>query len=158
MEELQVFDINGNLVNKKIIRGNTPTGSDYIMIVYVFIKNSNNEYLLEKNATSGKWVIPGGHVNDLNPILSVQRECKEELNINIDINKLKHITMLHRNNRLFNLFYIEQDIKLEDVTVQKEEVEEVNYFKIEDIERLINNNQFRENNIEFYDELIKYLQ
>jgi len=158
MEELQVFDINGNLVNKKILRGNTPTGSDYIMIVYVFIKNSDNKYLLEKNATSGMWVIPGGHVCDLDPKESVKRECKEELGIDIDINNLKHISMLHRNNRLFNLFYIELNTDKNKIKIQKEEVEEFNYFTKEEIERLIETKQLRENNIEFIDELIKYLQ
>lgn len=158
MEELQVFDINGNLVNKKVLRGNTPTGSDYIMIVYIFIKNSNNKYLLEKNATSGKWVIPGGHVCDIDPLDSVKRECMEELGVNINKDNIKHISMLHRNNRLFNIYYIEEDFCLDNIKLQKEEVEDVNYFDIEEIKELIDNNEFRENNIEFFYELIKYLQ
>jgi 8-oxo-dGTP pyrophosphatase MutT (NUDIX family) len=158
MEELQVFDINGNLINKKVVRGDTPTGSDYIMIVYVFIKNSDNKYLLERNATSGMWVIPGGHVCDTDPKESVKRECKEELGIDIDINNLKHISMLNRHNRLFNLFYIELDTDINQIKLQKEEVEDVNYFTKEEIERLIENKEFRENNIEFFEELIKYLQ
>ena len=158
MEELQVFDINGNLINKKVVRGDTPTGSDYIMIVYVFIKNSDNKYLLERNATSGMWVIPGGHVTDTDPKESVKRECMEELGIDIDTNDLKHVSMLNRHNRLFNLFYIELDTDINQIKLQKEEVKDVNYFTKEEIERLIENKEFRENNIEFYEELIKYLQ
>lgn len=157
MEWLQVFDINENLINKKILRGETPIANEYIMIVYIFIKNSNNKYLLERNAASNKWVIPGGHVIDLNPLDSIKRECKEELGIIIDTTNIKNIVTLNNNNRLFKLFYLESDINLKEIKVQEEEVTEVNYFTLEEIDELIENNQFRDNNIEFINSLKEYL-
>lgn len=157
MEWLQVFDIEENIINKKILRGESPIGNEYIMIVYIFIKNSDNKYLLEKDISSNKWVIPGGHVIDINPLESIKRECMEELGIIIDTAHVKNIITLNNNNRLFKLFYLESDINIEEIKVQKEEVIEANYFTLQEIGELIKNNQFRENNIEFINALKEYL-
>ena len=158
MEWLQVFDKEENVKNKKILRGSTPLDDDYIMIVYILIRNKDNKFLLEKNASCNKWVIPGGHVNDIHPIDSVKRECKEELGIEIDSSNIKSIKTLNHNNRLFKIYYLESDINLQDITLQKEEVTSAKYFSLDEIDLLIKNNEFRENNIEFIETFKEYLQ
>ena len=156
MELLSVFDKEENLLDKKIIRGIEPTGNEYTMITYIFIVNNNNEILLEKNSKTGKWVIPGGHVISGNPILDVKRECMEELSININ-NEIKVIDTLSNNNRFFKLFIVRENININDVVVQKEEVIDAKYFSLDDIDKLINDNEFRENNIIFIETYKKYL-
>lgn len=158
MEWLQVFDINENIINKKILRGENPTGNEYIMIVYIFIKNSDNKFLLERNTSSNKWVVPGGHVSDPQPIEGIKRECKEELGINIDTANIKEIKTLNNNNRLFKIYYLESDIDLNDIKVQKEEVSEAKFYSFNEIDYLIESNEFRENNIEFVNAVKEYLQ
>ncbi len=158
MEWLNLFDINENSLNKKIERGLIPNNDEYVMIVYIFIKNKDGKFLLEKNKDKDIWVVPGGHVNDNNPINSIKRECMEELGIDIDERKLKSITTLCNNNRLFKIYYLEEDISLDDIIVQKEEVKDVNYFSIDEIDNMIKNDIFRENNIMFIDSLKKYVK
>lgn len=158
MEWLNLFDINENSLNKKIKRGLIPNNDEYVMIVYIFIKNKDGKFLLEKNKDKDIWVVPGGHVNESNPINSIKRECMEELGIDIDESKIKSITTLCNNNRLFKIYYLEEDISLDDIIVQKEEVKDVNYFSLDEIDNMIKNGSFRENNIIFIDSLKKYLK
>lgn len=156
MEWLELFDINENCLNKKILRGITPNINEYVMIVYIFIKNSEGKYLLEKNSATEKWVVPGGHVNEVNPINSIKRECMEELGLNIEVNNLQSIETLSNNNRLFKLYYLELDLDINNIVVQKEEVKEVGFFSIDEIDNMIEDGSFRKNNIIFIDCLKKY--
>lgn len=158
MEWLELFDINENYLDKKIVRGITPNKDEYVMIVYIFIRNAEGKFLLEKNKIKKTWVVPGGHVNEKNPINSIKRECNEELGIIIDESKVKSIDTLCNNNRLFKIFYLEEDISLKDITIQKEEVMDVNYFSIEEIDYMIENGSFRKNNILFVEALKEYLK
>lgn len=157
MEWLELFDINEKSLGKKIVRGYTPDDDEYVMIVYIFIKNKEGKFLFEKNAITKSWVVPGGHVNEKKPINSIKRECMEELGIEINTRKVKSVETLKKNSRLFKMYYLESDISLEDITIQKEEVEEAKYFSLEEIDNMIDNGRLRENNIIFIDSLKKYL-
>lgn len=157
MEWLELFDINENWLNKKIERGVTANKDEYVMIVYIFIRNNEGKFLLEQNKMKKTWVVPGGHVNEKNPINSIKRECMEELGINIDESKIKSIDTLCKNNRLFKLYFLEEDIALDDIIIQKDEVMNVNYFNIDEIDNMIEDGSFRENNIAFIDSLKKYI-
>lgn len=156
MELLQLFDINENIINKKIPRGIEPDNDEYIMIVYVFIMY-NNKLLLEKNTKYNKWVIPGGHVISNNPLEDIKRECYEELGIDIDINNLELINTLNNNNRFFKLYYLNQNKFFNDIIIQKEEVSDFDYFEIDTINKMINNNLIRDNNIVFFKEFKKFI-
>ena len=157
MEWLQVFDENGIYKDKKILRGDTPLNDDYIMVVYIFIINKDNKILLEKNEEKDIWVVPGGHVDTPNIIDNLKRECMEELNLDISNCNIINIDTLKNDNRLFNLFLINKDIDINTLVLQPEEVKEVKYFTIEEIDIMINNGTFRSNNIKFIDSLKRYL-
>ena len=157
MEWLQVFNENGIYKNKKLLRGDTPLNDDYIMVVYLFIINKDNKILLEKNKEKDIWVVPGGHVDTPNIIDNLKRECIEELNLDISSSNIINIDMLKNDNRLFNIFLINEDIDINTLVLQKEEVKEVKYFTIEEIDTMISNGTFRENNIKLIDSLKRYL-
>ena len=89
MELLELFDINEKRIGKKIVRGYEPDDGEYIMIVYIFIINSEDKILLEKNTVTEAWVVPGGHVNSGIPQRNIERECIEEMGIQINVNNLK---------------------------------------------------------------------
>ena len=158
MEWLELYDINENCLNKQILRGETPSNNEYIMIVYIFIRNNEGKYLLEKNREREVWVVPGGHVSEKNPIDSIKRECMEELGIRIDESKLISIDTLCNNNRLFKIFYLEENISLDDIVLQKEEVMDAKFFSIGEIDNMIDDGSFRTNNIVLINSLKKYIK
>lgn len=157
MELLELFDENEKKLGKKIARGYEPNKGEYIMIVYIFIVNEDGKILLERNATTMAWVVPGGHVNSGSPQKNIQRECLEELGLQIDIKYLKDIGNIIKNNRIFKMYFLKSNYELNDIKLQKEEVVDVNYFTIEEIDDMISNGSFRDNNIMFVDELKKHL-
>lgn len=157
MELLELFDENEKKLGKKIARGYEPNKGEYIMIVYIFIINKEGKILLEKNSVTMAWVVPGGHVNSSNPQKNIQRECLEELGLLIDISDLKNIGNIIKNNRIFKIYFLKSNYELSDIKLQKEEVVDVNYFTMEEIDDMINNGSFRDNNVMLVDELKKYL-
>ncbi len=157
MEFLELFDINEKPVGKKIVRGNTPLDGEYIMVVYIFIMNNEKKILLEQNVVTLAWVVPGGHVNSSSPKNNIVRECKEELGIDINPKKLKEIETIKKDFRLFKIYYLKEDININSVVTQKEEVKCAKYFSIDEINSMIENGRFRENNVILIESLKKYL-
>ena len=157
MEWLQVFDKDENVKDKKILRGDNPNNDDYIMVVYIFIINKDNKILLEKNKDKDMWVVPGGHVDTPNILDNLKRECMEELSLNISNCNIINIDTLKNDNRIFKMFLINKDVDINSLVLQKEEVKEVKYFTIDEINTMIDNGSFRENNVKFIDSLKRYL-
>ena len=157
MEWLQLFNENEEVLDKKILRGENPTNNEYIMVVYLFIINSDNKILLEKNYEKDIWVVPGGHVDTPNILDNLKRESMEELSLDISNCNIINIDTLRNDNRIFKIFLINKDIDINSLVLQKEEVKEVKYFTIDEIDTMINNGTFRSNNIKFIDSLKKYL-
>lgn len=111
-----------------------------------WIMNTKGEILLQKRAASkprnpNKWAKTGGHVDsgesETNAIL---REIKEELGIDVPKEQAKVVSIYkstNPDNRFFGYNYIFViDYKIEDFVLQKEEVSEVKYFSIEQLEEI----------------------
>lgn len=135
-EILDLYDDNFNKLNKTIIRrvDDISEGAN-IMQSYILIKN-NDKYLLEQSTERNnfRWSIPGGHVlTGETPEIGLNRELKEELNItNITYKKVNTVKFPY-NKFIFNLFYSEDIIDLNNLLFQEEEVIQVNWFTKEEI-------------------------
>ena len=140
MEILDLYDDFGNSLNKTIIRrvNEIPAGAN-IMQSYILIKN-NDKYLLEQSTERNnfRWSIPGGHVlTGETPEMGLNRELNEELNIsNINYEKIDTIKFPY-NKFIFNVFYSEDLINLNDLQFQEDEVIQVKWFSKKEIIKLI---------------------
>lgn len=139
-EVLDLYDNKFNKLNKTIVRrkDEIPECAN-IMQSYILIKN-NNKYLLEQsNAQSNyHWSIPGGHLMaGETPESGLNRELKEELNIeNISYKKIDTIKFPY-NKFIFNIFYSEDTINMNDLKFQQEEVIQVEWYTKDEILKLI---------------------
>ncbi len=156
MEFLSIFDEWENFKNKYIIRGFTPDSEEYIMIVYLFIQNKDNKILLEKDIDTNKWSVPGGHVISSIPRDDLNREMKEELGIDISNDNVINICTIKKNNRLFKLHLLNKNILINDIICAPSEILEVKYFTLDEINDLISNKTFKENNIMFIEALKEF--
>lgn len=149
MEKHELVDINGNKTGKILTHiearepNNVPEGY-YISVVGVVIINERNEILLQKRsrqkrANPNKWGICGGKV-DLNetPIDAGVRETLEEIGINLNKEELKFLSMDTNEKMHFTVYYIRKNIDINECKLQEEELEEIKYFKIEELEHLDN--------------------
>jgi len=163
MEYLDLYDENKNLIGEKVLRSKDMKIDDgkYIYISIVFIQNSEGKFLIQKTSKEKESVFAttGGHVKSgSNPDLTIIEEIKEELGINIDINDLKCFYTQKRGHAFQSAYYVKKDINIDDIIVQEEEVEYVKWLSIDEINELINKDEFRRGNIESFKYLIeKYI-
>lgn len=148
MEILDLYDDSGKRLDKTVIRGEKFDKGN-IMLVISFIKNSNNEYLIQKTSKEkgSKYALTGGHVtHGEEPFLSMKRELEEELGVCVDNNKINFLALeKHLNEHaLFSIYEVSLDIPVEDFKLQEEEVDSVFWMRIEEIEKLIEDNKFLE--------------
>ncbi len=149
MEKHELVDINGNKTGKVLTHieardpKNVPNGY-YISVVGVIIINERNELLLQKRsrfkrANPSKWGICGGKV-DLGetPIDAGVRETFEEIGILLNKDELKFLSMDTNEKSHFTVYYVRKNVDVNECKLQEEELEEIKYFKIEQLQDLDN--------------------
>lgn len=147
MEQHELVDINGNKTGKILTHietrdlNNVPYGY-YISAAGVVIINSNDEILLQKRSkfkrtNPSKWGICSGKV-DLGETTcdTAVRETLEEIGISLNKKDLKFLSMDTNNKVHFTTWYIREDVDINKCKLQEEEVEEIRYFKIVDLQNL----------------------
>lgn len=151
MEYLNLYDKEGNLTNEKGIRG--ARTDKLVGIVIIFIENSNGEFLIQKTSPSRQniFATTGGHVSYGDNFLnSIVKEVKEELGIEVTKEEVTEVNTYIKDSFIQKVYYLKKDINIEEITIQKDEVQYVTWMSKDNIEKLINNNEFRESNIEGY--------
>lgn len=149
MEKHELVDINGNKTGKVLTHieardpNNIPKGY-YIAVVGVVIINNNNEILLQKRsrfkrANPSKWGICGGKV-DLGetPLDAGVRETLEEIGILLNKDELNFLSMDTNEKSHFTVYYVRKNVDINECKLQEEELEEVKYFKIKELQDLDN--------------------
>ena len=149
MELIDIVDENNNLTGQVEERWVAFEKGLWRRTVSCWIMNEKGEVLLQKRAgekrrNPNKWAKTGGQVDSGETVEeAIFREVKEELGIEIPKEQIK-IDSVYKSddkNRRFAYNYIfVVDYKLEDYILQKEEVAEVKYFTIEELEEIRKNN------------------
>lgn len=140
MEILDLYDNSFNKLHQTIVRrvDEIPEGAN-IMQSYILILN-DDKYLLEQSTKRNnyKLAIPGGHIlTGENAEQGLKRELKEELGL--EINNVEHIDTIKfpYNKYIFNIFFTDNKINIDRLTLQKEEVSQVKWYSKDEILKLI---------------------
>ena len=164
MELLDIVDENNNLTGEFIDREIVHSEGLLHREVGVIVLNENNEMLLEKRSLTkkqspGKWALCAGHIEAGDtPENAILREVKEEIGIDITKNDLEFLDVFRRdkkfdngqhNNTYIYIYIYKTNKKVEDYIIQIEELSEVKYFPIKDIEKAL---EERNTDYAFYDE------
>ncbi len=163
MEYLQVFNDKKEALDEKVLREDKYNLSEgkYFMVVVIFIENSKGKFLMQKTSKSRNSIIAttGGHVtfgdNGFNTIL---RETKEELGLSLNPNEIEYVNTLKYKDGLLETYYVKKDIDINLLTIQKEEVDYVEWFTVDEINELIKNKEFREGNIDPFNAVLDYIK
>lgn len=144
MELIDIYDENNNYLGYSIERKKVHSDNLWHHHASAWIMNEKGEILLQQRSKNKKknpliWGKTGGHVEHLEtPVDALKRETLEEigLKLNDDDIKLLDIYKSDSNEHYFSYGYIAfTNLKIEDFVLQKEEVEKVKYFKIEELEK-----------------------
>ena len=162
MEKRDLYDINRNLTGKTIYKGDIIPNNNYIIVVLAFIQNSKGEFLIQKRSLKkdGKYGSTGGHAKTgENSITAMITEIKEELGITVIPKDLKLVYSGREDNTqvFFDIYYLNKDFEISDLTLQEDEVESVSWLSIDEIENLIKNNLFLNNHVEEFYRVLNFL-
>ena len=156
MEIRDLYDENRNLTGETILKGEPIPEGRYIIVVLAFIQNSKGEFLIQKRAPekNGKYASTGGHAKTGETSLQAMvTEIKEELGLDVLPSELNLVFPGREDKEqvFFDLYYLKKDFDIKDLTLQKEEVDFVEWLSVSQIEDLIRNNLFFTNHgEEFY--------
>lgn len=163
MEKRDLYDAERNLTNEIILKGeNIPEGR-YIVVVLVFIQNSDGKFLIQKRSKekNGKYATTGGHPKSGESSKEgILTEVKEEIGLDLNANDLKlYFSGRSDEERVFwDDYYIEMEVNdIDKLKLQKEEVESVKWFSKEEILELNQKGMFFKNHFEEFENLLKWL-
>ncbi len=160
MELRDLYDENKKITGETIYKGQeVPKGRYYITVV-VFIQNKKNEFLLQKRVKKkdGKWATTGGHpVSGETSRQGIISEIKEELGIDVSERNVKLFKTIKTEDDFVDIYYLKEDIDIKEIKIQKEEVEDVKWATIDEIEELIKSGSFSESHTEFFKICLEYL-
>lgn len=150
MELWDIYDRNRNKTGKTIKRGERLQKDEFHLIVHIWIKNSNNEFLIQQRSEKVKnplvWCTTGGSaVSGEDSFTAALREAKEELGIDLT-NKQGYLFeegIYEEDNQQYlsdtYLYFIDIDIK--DLKLQKEEVKQAKFEKMSKIKEMMANGE-----------------
>lgn len=144
MEEVKKYRLlNGERIESgTYIRDSSWNGDDgFIVGINNWIINSEGKFLVQRRALTkknnpGKWSSTNGLVQlEEDGIDTVQRETKEELGIEINS---EHIFLYRKNqiagdHLLVDIYITYIDVSLDDIIIQKEEVDRVSFVSLDEL-------------------------
>ena len=156
MEKRDLYDANRNLTGETIFKGEPIPDGRYIVVVLVYIQNSKGQFLIQKRSLekNGKYASTGGHAKSGETGLQgMVTEIKEEIGLDVKPEELEliHTGREDKEQVFFDLFFLKKDIDIKNLTLQKEEVDSVEWLSVDEIDALIKNDLFFANHAdEFY--------
>lgn len=146
MELLDIVDENNIVTGESKPRDVVHEQGLYHRHVSCWIMNNKGEILLQKRASiksknPNRWAKTGGHVgHGETPIDAAIREVGEEIGVKLNKTDFEFLSLYKSSqNTCFGYEYlIHTDKKIEEFVLQAEEVSEVKYFTIEEIEDIMN--------------------
>ena len=158
MEKRDLYNQDRKVTGKTIFKNEEIPEGYYILVVVVIIQNAEGKFLIQKRSKEkgGEWALTGGHPKaGESSIEGIKTEVKEELGI--DIKDPILFKKASGKNMLCDLYYIKQEIDIEDIVMQKEEVEDVKYAIEEEIHELFKRGKFKKSHYMMFKDGIEYL-
>ena len=105
--------------------------------------NSNGEFLIQKRTPNKKnfpnmWSQTGGGVDEGETTLQAAlRECREELGIDINLNKTELLLSFKRKYDFVDVWLVRDDIDITKLVLQEDEVADVKWATVDEIRDLM---------------------
>ena len=139
MELLDVYNEKGERTGKVVDRSVDDASfvnGERIAVAVIYIENDKHEFLIQKTSKQkgNIYSATAGHVlHNEKPIETIIREVKEELGIDISNEDIVDLGCLVVDFPVRFMFYLKKNIYLNDLVLQKDEVQEVMYMSEKEI-------------------------
>ena len=159
-EIIDLYNVDRVLTGKTAKRGDPLEEGTYRMVVHVCIFNSKGEMLIQRRADDivrwpSYWDISvgGGASAGDTSRQAAERETAEELGLNIDFSDKRPVITVNFSDGFDDFYTVEMNISLDDLHLQKEEVDDARWASRKEIEEMIDDGSF----IPYQKELLGYL-
>ena len=161
MEKRDFVDKNRKTMGEKTTGESNIAEGKYIQIVIICFENDKHEFLIQKRAEkkNGKWALTGGHIiSEEDSITAIIRETQEELGLELAEKQIELVFSKRTYNCFVDIFYMKKNIELSTLTLEKEEVEKVEWASLEEIDKLKEKGIFLECHYECLKECVYFLE
>jgi len=156
-EKWDILDESGQPTGKKVLRGqNLLKHGEYHLVVHIWIVSKDNNFLIQRRADNkklmpGEWAATGGAaVAGEDSFTAANRELFEELGIKSNKNTLKKLFRIKRRNSLLDVWFIETDVKVNELKLQVSEVAEAKWISRNNLMKMIENGEFHNYGNEYF--------
>ena len=113
--------------------------------IEMWIVNNNSILMTQRSMNKshpGQWEVPGGCCQAGESVIdTVKRELSEEIGIEFSQDEFKLIGTELYKKQFVDVFYSEKQIKLQETSLQTEEVKNIKFVSKEDFNKMKNNNE-----------------
>ncbi len=160
MELWDLYDINRTKLSKTMFRGDLFEKDTYHLVVHVCIFNSKGEMLIQQRQTfkegwPNMWdiTVGGSATKGDTSQTAAERELFEEIGLKLNLQTLRpHIT-INFNNGFNDIYLVNKDVDMKELSLQYEEVQSVKWASNEEILSMIETGEF----IPYFPSLISLL-
>ena len=160
MEYWDVYDKKGKGKRRAIRKGERLKNNEYHIIVEGWILREDGNFIIQRRALNkksfaGMWYCSAGGsvISRETPKEGMVREFKEELGIEISEDELKLKRIITEKNTIFYIFLVRKNISLDEITLQEEEVMDVDLADPSKIRKMIEDKTFI--GLDYYEKFFK---
>lgn len=160
MEYWDVYDKKGKWKRRVIKKGERLKNDEYHIIVEGWILRDDGNFIiqrraLDKKSFSGMWYCSAGGsvISRETPKEGMVREFKEELGIDISEDELSLKRIITERNTIFYIYLVRKNISLDEITLQEEEVMDVDLADPSKIKKMVEDKTFI--GLEYYEKFFK---
>ena len=159
MEYIDVYDAQKRKTGAIKVRGEKPLEGEHLLVVHVGVINSERKLLIqqrskEKAQFGGVWDLSAGGFAQAGETSdeAVRRELREE--IGIEAGEDLHFLFTEPFHMIFDDMYVlKRDVQLQDLTLQKGEIDQVSWAACEEVIEMIRSGSF----VDYPEECIRKL-
>ncbi len=159
-EKRDLYDENSNVTSMTYFKGDAVPNGYYPMVVMVCIQNEKGEFLMQKRVPrkGGDWGVTGGHPKSgETPIEGMITEIKEEIGVDVLPEQLEIFDEGCDGVDCYKMYYMKTNFDLSDFKIQEEELSEVRWFSMQDLQDMVDKKILNPNQISCFKKCSKYL-
>ena len=165
MEIIDLYDARKQKLAKTMERSaGEPNEGEFKLSVHTWIVNEKGEFLIQKRNENlkrnpGKWAFNGGAVDANETSLEgAIREVKEELGVSIREEEIEYLLSFKREKGFVDVWLVKKNISLDEIVLQEEEVSEVKWVSLEEVNKLLENGEMVNSVNLYFDLFVKLLR
>ena len=146
------YDISKNKTGLTYYKGEILPDGHYYLVVIIIIQNNKGEFLIQKRSVrkDGTWALTGGHPKSGESSLEgILTEVKEEIGLDLSQNPIL-VETYNDENTIVDIYYIKEEANIDNLVLQVEEVEQVRWASLEEIEAMNSKKIFHETHYEIF--------